>query len=251
MMVVDGAEALFVIESAVPSKFPDFPPKEDMGTIKVYTSELQPGTDYKTLFVSTNTSADEMIQLVLAKFGRQCRDPNLFYLTMELNTKYEGASVSNSLVLDRDAKPLELQACHPKEMSKFLLHVRPSFQIRVYDHCLHSASNYKSLLISNKTTCLETIRLVLKMNKVSYAAEEFNIVLKNIITGARHQLPHDLTLASVESYCTTGAYQLHLKAPPKPMTISRRCLVGGAFRPPFLIDEDPFSGLASELANFI
>ena len=45
------------------------------------------------------------------------RDPKLFYLTMDI------LPLNRSLVLDDDARPLELKACHPWGECKFSLQV--------------------------------------------------------------------------------------------------------------------------------
>lgn len=44
------------------------------------------------------------------------RDPRLFYLSMEVTVRR--ASVRTVLVLDDEARPAILQACHPKGDSK-------------------------------------------------------------------------------------------------------------------------------------
>ena len=54
------------------------------GVLKVYTSDIRQCTDYKTIRVSTKTTARNVIEMVLTKFKLTCRDPNLFELWMEV-----------------------------------------------------------------------------------------------------------------------------------------------------------------------
>lgn len=85
----------------------------------MYTHLLRSDCDYKTLFINTANTAEEVTSLVLAKFRKIMRDPKLFYLTMELDTVVEGNLVTNLLVLDSHARPLELLACHPKGKARW------------------------------------------------------------------------------------------------------------------------------------
>lgn len=47
------------------------------------------------------------------------RDPRLFYLSMEVTVRRAG--VRTVLVLDDEARPAILQACHPKGDSRYLI----------------------------------------------------------------------------------------------------------------------------------
>ncbi len=60
------------------------------GTLRVYTQAIRQDTDYKTVFVSTATTAADLIRMVLSKFRLGYKDPKLYYLTMEIHTKREG-----------------------------------------------------------------------------------------------------------------------------------------------------------------
>jgi len=102
------------------------------------------------------------------------------------------------LVLEPDAKPLELQSCHPAGQSRFVLHARHAFPAKIFDYhlspnvqsvqlCLCFAytgslfavqSNYKSLLVSQKTSCADVVKNVLRCHKIDERdAHRFAIVL--------------------------------------------------------------------------
>lgn len=85
-------------------------------TIKVYARCLRPDIEYKTLSVTWGTRAREVVATLLGKFRMRHRDPRLFYLSMEVRVR--AAGLRTALVLDDDARPAALQACHPKGYSK-------------------------------------------------------------------------------------------------------------------------------------
>ncbi|KAK6020336.1 Ras association domain protein, partial [Ostertagia ostertagi] len=107
----------------------------DWGTLRVYTSNVKACTDYKTIRLSTHCTTRSVIDTVLSKFKISCRDTNLFELWMEVTTKADGKPVRTILRLDHDARPLELQRCHPANMSRFMLHMMSEGTlVRVHDH---------------------------------------------------------------------------------------------------------------------
>lgn len=85
-------------------------------TIKVFARCLRPDIEYKTLSVTWGTRAREVVSTLLGKFRMRHRDPRLFYLSMEVRVR--AAGLRTTLVLDDDARPAALQACHPKGYSK-------------------------------------------------------------------------------------------------------------------------------------
>ena len=56
-------------------------------TIKVYAKCLRSDIEYKTISVSSRATCREVVALLLSKYRMKHRDPNLFYLTMEVTTK--------------------------------------------------------------------------------------------------------------------------------------------------------------------
>lgn len=50
------------------------------------------------------------------------RDPRLFYLSMEITVRRP--AVKTLLILDENARPALLQACHPKGDSRLVVHFK-------------------------------------------------------------------------------------------------------------------------------
>lgn len=123
------------------------------GNLRVYTAQLKPDTDYKTLRVSAEDTTETVVaQLVLDKLRLSLRDPNLFHLFMEVRSrKADGTEARNILELslwtpenpnsyklvptsDRSAHPLKLQKCHPEGKSRFILGMDSNaILVRIFD----------------------------------------------------------------------------------------------------------------------
>ncbi|GBP68767.1 hypothetical protein EVAR_83499_1 [Eumeta japonica] len=95
-----------------------FHPHNIHTTIKVYARCLRPDIEYKTLPVTWGTRACEVVAALLRKVRMRHRDPRLFCLSMEVRVRRAG--LRTALLLDDDARPAALQACHPKGYSKNL-----------------------------------------------------------------------------------------------------------------------------------
>ncbi|KAF7639792.1 Ras-associating domain-containing protein, partial [Meloidogyne graminicola] len=135
--------------------------------LRIYTNQVRPDTDYKTLYITQNTNTNEIIRLLVwDKLRLQLRDLNLFHLLMEINTSTRNSVglikiCRNIIKLDNDSNPLELQKCHPEGMSRFILGMdNDAVLVRIYDGELCPQSNYKSIFISKQTTCSETLILL-------------------------------------------------------------------------------------------
>lgn len=101
------------------------------------------------------------------------RDPRLFFLSMEVRIRR--ADARTMLVLDDTARPAMLQACHPSGESKFHLQMKTGGLIRVHTSALQQTSQYKSLLISEKTTSDELLGLLISCYNLTEPVEEFSI----------------------------------------------------------------------------
>ena len=77
-----------------------------------------------------------MITYLLHKFRLRHRDPNLFYVTMEVVVKGGADAKKSVLVLDDYSRPAELQQCRPKGEARFSVEVRPGGLVRVHDSVL-------------------------------------------------------------------------------------------------------------------
>nr|XP_027233427.1 uncharacterized protein LOC113824839 [Penaeus vannamei] len=150
--------------SSSSSSRPRLRPYSHETTVRVWVRCLMQEMEYKTVCISYTTTCRDLVQSILSKFRMKHRDPNLFFLTMEVTVRKTGGVMRTSLTLEDDSRPAELQSCHPRGDSKFALKMRPGGLVRVYDGALVTGSQYKSLLVSERTTCDELIRLVLLCN---------------------------------------------------------------------------------------
>ncbi|XP_064110963.1 polycomb protein Pcl-like [Macrobrachium nipponense] len=149
--------------------------------VKVYLRSLRPDFEYKTMKLSTATTCRQLIVMLLTKFRLKHRDPNLFFVTMEVTVRASGggAPTRRLLVLDDQARPAELQQCRPRGDARFSIGVRRGGLLRIHDSILMSGSQYKSLLVSYRTTAEELVQLLLncygnKENPMHYSVHEVN-----------------------------------------------------------------------------
>ncbi|KAJ1361791.1 hypothetical protein KIN20_021135 [Parelaphostrongylus tenuis] len=171
----------------------------DWGTLRVYTNNVKACTDYKTIRLSTQCTSRSVIDTVLSKFKISCRDTNLFELWMEVTTKANGKPVQTILRLDHTARPLELQRCHPTNMSRFILHMTSvGTLVRVHDHNISPQSNYKSLLLANETSCREAIAIVMSLNRKEFDGE---YALFLTAPEGEAQIPPEVSLVSIAMKC--------------------------------------------------
>uniref|UniRef100_A0A915CUW4 Ras-associating domain-containing protein n=1 Tax=Ditylenchus dipsaci TaxID=166011 RepID=A0A915CUW4_9BILA len=148
------------------------------GYLRVFTFGVKSDTDYKTLKITSRTKSRDVVEMILNKFRLNFRDVNLFQLWMEVRTRHNGEEVKSILELDKDSRPLELQRCHPAEMSRFILSmVSNAILARIYDSDICPQSNYKSVLISRRTTCLEALHLVLQLCRIQNNPKEQTALL--------------------------------------------------------------------------
>ncbi|XP_037913029.1 uncharacterized protein LOC119652788 [Hermetia illucens] len=162
-------------------------------TIKVYTSCLKIDVEYKTLGIQWDTTSKEVVTQLLRRLKMRHRDPRLFYMSMEVTVRRAG--IKTVLVLDEEARPAILQACHPKGDSRFCLQLRPGGLIRVHTSALQPTSQYKSLVISQETTADELLSLLLSCFNSSEPVEQFSIY--EVCPGQEYQRklhPDDLPL---------------------------------------------------------
>lgn len=144
-------------------------------TIKVYARCLRPDIEYKTLGVTFDTTSRQVVSSLLGKYRMRHRDPNLFYLTMEVGVRGGRHGNLTVLVLDEEARPAELQSCHPRGDSRFALQTRRGGLVKIYDSVLMTGSQYKSLLISDRTTVDELIQILLNCYNSKERVEQFSL----------------------------------------------------------------------------
>ncbi|VDM95746.1 unnamed protein product [Thelazia callipaeda] len=152
----------------------------EWGTLRIYTGDIKEDTDYKTLKISTSHTVKNIVDIILMKFRISCKDPNLFEIIMEVWTRYHGEQVKSFLLLPRNARPLELQRCHPMQMSRFLMTMSTNgVLVRIYDYLITPQSNYKSLFISPRTTCYEAIIMLLSISRKPGPPTDFRLYLSD------------------------------------------------------------------------
>ncbi|OQV23693.1 hypothetical protein BV898_02430 [Hypsibius exemplaris] len=168
------------------------------GVIKVHCNILRPDVDYKTLFVSNYTSTKDVVQMLLRKCKMRNRDPNLYYLMMEISMNCQsGQPLLTVLELDDDAQPLDLQTCQPSGYRiKFTLMCREGGLLKVHDTCLNPSSKYKSLLIAQHTLAEEVVQLLLNCHDSMESSDNFALFeVCHMPHYYEHKLhPHDMPL---------------------------------------------------------
>lgn len=160
-------------------------------TVRVWVRCLMQDMEYKTVCIAYSTTCRELVQSILSKFKMKHRDPNLFYLTMEVTVRKTGGIMRTILTLEDDSRPAELQSCYPRGDSRLALKMRPGGLVRVYDGALVSGSQYKSLLVSDKTTCEELAQLVLLCNNIQDNIKNYSIYEVRRNDGRERKLHHD------------------------------------------------------------
>lgn len=85
------------------------------------------------------------------------------------------AGLRTVFALDDDARPAALQACHPRGDSRLALQTRRGGLVKIYDNVLMAGSQYKSLLISDRTTVDELIQILLNCYNSTERVEQFSL----------------------------------------------------------------------------
>ncbi|KAK3931371.1 Ras-associating and dilute domain-containing protein, partial [Frankliniella fusca] len=175
-------------------------------TVKVYARCLRPDIEYKTLGITFQTTCREVVEALLSKYRMRHRDPNLFFLTMEVTVRRAG--VRTVLVLDEEARPAALQACHPTGDSRFALQTRRGGLVKIYDSALMPGSQYKSLLISERTTVDELLQILLNCYNSKERVEQFSLYEVNSTQEYQRKLhPDDYPLRVQQAWLPQ--HQLH------------------------------------------
>jgi hypothetical protein len=168
----------------------------DWGHLRIFTGNIKAEIDFKTLKVSTQTTVQQIIEILLSKFRLTCRDSNLYQLWMEVSTRNGSEEVKTLLELDPTSRPLELQRCHPTNQSRFILHQASNgILVRIHDNEICPESNYKSLLISPRTTVGEVIQLVLQIARIHSSSINYRLML--VDENAEAEIPLELVFSAI------------------------------------------------------
>lgn len=200
-------------------------------TIKVFARCLRPDIEYKTLSITFQTTCKEVVATLLGKYKMKHRDPKLFYLSMEVTVRKAG--VRTHLALDEEARPAVLQSCHPKGDSKFSLQTRRGGLVKVHDSVLNSNSQYKSLLISARTTVDELIALLLNCYNSKERVEQFSIYEVNPEREQQRKLhADDRPLHVQQTWLPSHECHFLIKRNPDYLPLSRRKIFWVSELPP-------------------
>ncbi|XP_019877732.2 uncharacterized protein LOC109605586 [Aethina tumida] len=200
-------------------------------TIKVYARCLRSDIEYKTLSITFQTTCKEVVSTLLGKYKMKHRDPKLFYLSMEVTVRKAG--VKTHLALDEEARPAVLQSCHPKGDSKFSLQTRRGGLVKVYDSVLNSNSQYKSLLISARTTVDELISLLLNCYNSKERVEQFSLYEVNNDKEQQRKLhPDDRPLQVQQTWLPSHECHFLIRRNPDYLPLSRRKIFWVSDMPP-------------------
>ncbi|VEN63213.1 unnamed protein product, partial [Callosobruchus maculatus] len=200
-------------------------------TIKVYARCLRPDIEYKTLCITFQTTCKEVVATLLGKYKMKHRDPKLFYLSMEVTVRKAG--VRTQLALDDDARPAVLQSCHPRGDSKFSLQTRRGGLVKIHDSVLNSNSQYKSLLISARTTVDEVIALLLNCYSSKERVEQFSLYEVNADKEQQRKLhPDDRPLHVQQSWLPSHRCHFLVRRNAEYLPLSRRRIFWVSDLPP-------------------
>lgn len=177
-------------------------------TIKVFAKCLRSELEYKTLCINFQTTCREVVTSLLSKYRMRHRDPKLFFLTMEVTMRRSGKSVRTILALDDEARPAALQSCHPKGDSRFCLQARRGALVRVYGSAIMPESQYKSLLISDRTTVDDLIQLLLNCHNSKERVEKFSLYEVCDSQEYQRKLHFDDNVLQVQS-CWPSIHEFH------------------------------------------
>ena len=136
---------------------------ENEDIIKVYCDESL-GVYYKSLLIKPETKVRDVVLKMMQKYQLLHRDPNLFFLTLELsddNALQEGLT-KKTLVLDMDNRLMEFSSCHTWFTCRFVLRVKKGKEVKVVIEMLEQEKE-ETLMISKETAAETMIRMILQL----------------------------------------------------------------------------------------
>uniref|UniRef100_A0A0K0G3U9 GH01721p (inferred by orthology to a D. melanogaster protein) n=1 Tax=Strongyloides venezuelensis TaxID=75913 RepID=A0A0K0G3U9_STRVS len=162
--------------------------------LKIFTRNIKSDTDYKTIKVSTHTTTRQVINTILSKFRLTSKDPNLYCLVMEIKTPQYGQIITTPLILEDNSKPLTLQRLQTPEMCSFYIKMENNgIPVKIFDYEINNESNYKSILLSRKTTCNETLTLLLQLLHIDHNTASYKLLVVDRAEEA--EIPSDVYVA--------------------------------------------------------
>ena len=198
-------------------------PQSGVRAIKVYAQCLRPHLSYKTVVVTPHTTSKQVILGLLSRFRMRHRDPNLFYLTMEVTVGPEGRQ---TITLEDNTRPVEMISCNPWATPKFILQTKQGGLVKVFDHLVRVDSVYKSLIISEETTVQDTIQILrCCYREDENAGKEVDLRLWEVGGGAERLLGEkERPLKLMEAWTKESSRRFLLRSVASMLKESPKCL---------------------------
>ena len=192
-------------------------------SIKVHAQCLRPHLSYKTVVISGQTTSKQVVLGLLSRFRMCHRDPNLYYLTMEVTVGPEG---QQTIILEDNARPVEMISCNPWATPKFILQTKQGGLVKVYDHLVRPDSVYKSLIISEETTVRDTIQILrCCYREDEEAGKEVDLRLWEVGGGAERLLgEEERPLKLMEAWTKESSRRFLLRSVTSMLKESPKCL---------------------------
>ena len=169
--------------------------------IRVFAECLWPHLAYKTVIVSPQTTARQVVVGLLGRYRSKHRDPNLFYLTMEVSMSEADADQPRTIGLEDATVISDIIACNPWGTSRFRLKARPGRRVKIHDGLVRPDSVYKSIIVSEETTVADTITILRScyntMTREQQQQDVYQLFEVNDLTGQERLLAIDERLLEV------------------------------------------------------
>ena len=190
--------------------------------IKVHAQCLRPHLSYKTVVISGQTTSKQVVLGLLSRFRMRHRDPNLYYLTMEVTVGSEGRQ---TIILEDNARPVEMISCNPWATPKFILQTKQGGLVKVYDHLVRPDSVYKSLIISEETTVRDTVQILRSCYREDDEGKEVDLRLWEVGGGAERLLgEEERPLKLMEAWTKESSRRFLLRSVAGRVKESPKCL---------------------------
>ena len=191
-------------------------------SIKVHAQCLRPHLSYKTVVISGQTTSKQVVLGLLSRFRMRHRDPNLYYLTMEVTVGPEGRQ---TIILEDNARPVEMISCNPWATPKFILQTKQGGLVKVYDHLVRPDSVYKSLIISEETTVRDTVLILRSCYREDDEGKEADLRLWEVGGGADRALgEEERPLKLMEAWTKESSRRFLLRSVASRVKESPKCL---------------------------
>ena len=119
--------------------------------------------EYLTLNIDIHTTVKDVINTLLKKDTFQHRDPNLFYLVLQLtdtNPGQEGLT-RKTISLDHESKMVDYVPCQEWFDTKFILRLKTGTEVKIFVTVLMEDTDFLVMNLSDVTDCQTVIKILL------------------------------------------------------------------------------------------